>query len=258
MLAPRDRTYQLLLGVAVLLVWEYFGRRAEDFVFAPPSSIVPAARDMIQSGELPHALVDSLVALLIGFLLAAVVGTAIGFAMGWSRLFGRTLDPYVSALYVVPIASLVPAIIVWFGLDLTARVLVIFLFSVFEILLSAQAGVRNVDPSFVDVARTFGARQRDVMRKVVLPASLPFVFVGLRMGARRAVKGMVLAEMLFAVTGLGGLIVEDSTAFRIDRVLVTVLTLALIGVALSAGVQALERRVLRWRPELQPGRSRAA
>jgi NitT/TauT family transport system permease protein len=213
---------------------------------------------MIESGELPHAIVDSLTALVIGFVLAAVVGTAIGFAMGWSRLFGRTFDPYVSALYVIPIASLVPAIIVWFGLDLTARVLVIFLFAVFEILLSAQAGVRNVDRSFVDVARTFGARQRDVMRKVVLPASLPFVFVGLRMGASRAVKGMVLAEMLFAVTGLGGLIVEESTAFRIDRVLVVVLTLALIGVALSAGVQALERHVLRWRPELRPGRGRAA
>jgi len=250
--APRDRTYQLLLGVAVLAAWEYWGRRADDFVFAPPSSLLPAAREMISSGELPHALADSLVALVIGFTLAAVSGTAIGLAMGWSRRFGRTLDPYVSALYVVPIASLVPAIIVWFGLDLAARVIVIFLFAVFEILLSAQAGVRNVDPSFVDVARTFGAPRRDVLRKVVLPASLPFVFVGLRMGASRAVKGMVLAEMLFAVTGLGGLIVEDSTRFRIDRVLVVVLTLALIGVALGAAVQALERRVLRWRPQLEP------
>ena len=239
------------MGLAVLAVWEYGGRRADDFVFAPPSSIVPAARDMIRSGELPHALADSLVALLVGFTLAAVFGTVIGLAMGWSRAFGRTVDPYVSALYVVPIASLVPAIIVWFGLDLTARVIVIFLFSIFEILLSAQAGVRNVDPTFVDVARTFGAARRDILRKVVLPASLPFVFVGLRMGASRALKGMVLAEMLFAVTGLGGLIVEQSAAFRIDRVLVVVLTLALVGVLLGAAVQALERRVLRWRPELR-------
>lgn len=232
-------------------MWEYGGRRADDFVFAPPSSIVPAAREMIQSGELPRAVGDSLLALLLGFALAAVVGTALGLTMGWSRLAGRTLNPYVSALYVVPIASLVPAIIVWFGLDLTARVIVIFLFAVFEILLSAQAGVRNVEPAFVDVARSFGARRRQLLREVVLPASLPFVFVGLRMGASRALKGMVLAEMLFAVTGLGGLIVEHSTAFRIDRVLVVVLTLSLIGVALGAAVQALERRVLRWRPELQ-------
>ena len=223
-------------------------------MFAPPSSVVPAARDMIESGELPRALGDSLLALAVGFVLAAVAGTAIGYAMGWSRLAGRTLNPYVSALYVVPIASLVPAIIVWFGLDLTARVLVIFLFAVFEIVLSSQAGVRNVDPALVDVARTFGAAGRDVLRKVVLPASLPFVFVGLRMGASRALKGMVLAEMLFAVTGLGGLIIENATAFRIDRVLVVVLTLALIGVALGAAVQAVERRVLRWRPEVRSPR----
>ena len=209
---------------------------------------------MIESGELPRALADSMLALAVGFVLAAVAGTALGFAMGWSRLAGRTLNPYVSALYVVPIASLVPAIIVWFGLDLTARVLVIFLFAVFEIVLSAQAGVRNVDPVLVDVARTFGAAGRDVLRKVVLPASLPFVFVGLRMGASRALKGMVLAEMLFAVTGLGGLIIEHATAFRIDRVLVVVLTLALIGILLGAAVQAVERRVLSWRPELRAPR----
>lgn len=251
LLAARDRGYQLLVAAVVLAAWEYGGRRADDFVFAPPSSIVPAAREMIESGELPRALGDSAVALLIGFALAALAGTAVGYAMGWSRLVGRTLNPYVSALYVVPIASLVPAIIVWFGLDLTARVLVIFLFAVFEIVLSAQAGVRNVDPAFVDVARTFGAARLDVLRKVVLPASLPFVFVGLRMGASRALKGMVLAEMLFAVTGLGGLIVEHATAFRIDRVLVVVLTLALMGIVLGAAVQALERRVLRWRPELR-------
>ena len=254
-LAARDRGYQILVAAAVLGVWEYGGRRADDFVFAPPSSIVPAARDMIESGELPRALGDSLLALVIGFALAAVAGTAIGYGMGWSRLVGRTLNPYVSALYVVPIASLIPAIIVWFGLDLTARVIVIFLFAVFEIVLNAQAGVRNVEPAFVDVARTFGAGRRDVLRKVVLPASLPFVFVGLRIGAARALKGMVLAEMLFAVTGLGGLIIEHSTAFRIDRVLVVVITLALVGVALGAVVQALERRVLRWRPELRQART---
>ena len=246
-LAPRDRALQLGLLVALLALWEIFGRRASNFTFAPPSRVARAAGEMIESGELQDAITDSLVALLLGYGLAAVIGISVGYAMGWWRAFGRMLDPFVSAVYVVPIVTLVPAMIVWFGLGLASRVLVIMLFAVFEILLSAYAGVKNVDPAIVDVARTFGARKRDLLRKVVFPATLPFVFVGLRIGASRAIKGMVLAEILFAVTGLGGVIIENSSAFRMDRVFVGVIAVALMGVLLTAGVQATERRVMRWR-----------
>ena len=246
-LAPRDRALQLALLVTLLVAWEFFGRRASNFTFAPPSRVATAAREMIESGELQDAVTESLVALLLGFVLAAVIGISVGYAMGWWRTFGRTLNPFVSALYVVPIATLVPAMIVWFGLGLTPRVLVIMLFALFEILLSAYAGVKNVDPHIVDVARTFGARRLDLLRKVVFPATLPFVFVGLRIGASRAVKGMVLAEMLFAVTGLGRVIIENASAFRMDRVFVGVIAVSLMGVILSAAVQATERRVMRWR-----------
>ena len=246
-LAPRDRALQLGLLVALLALWEIFGRRASNFTFAPPSRVARAAGEMIESGELQDAITDSLVALLLGYGLAAVIGISVGYAMGWWRTFGRMLDPFVSAVYVVPIVTLVPAMIVWFGLGLASRVLVIMLFAVFEILLSAYAGVKNVDPAIVDVARTFGARKRDLLRKVVFPATLPFVFVGLRIGASRAIKGMVLAEILFAVTGLGGVIIENSSAFRMDRVFVGVIAVALMGVLLTAGVQATERRVMRWR-----------
>jgi ABC-type nitrate/sulfonate/bicarbonate transport system permease component len=184
---------------------------------------------------------------LLGFGLAAVLGVAVGYAMGWWRTLGRTLDPFVSAMYVVPIVTLVPAMIVWFGLGLVSRVIVIALFALFEILLAAYAGVKNVDPEIVDVARTFGVSKRDLLLKVVFPATLPFVFVGLRIGASRAIKGMVLAEILFAVTGLGGVIIENSSAFRMDRVFVGVITVALMGVLLTVAVQATERRVMRWR-----------
>lgn len=248
-LLSRERAYQVLLLALALGAWEYAGRRSASFTLAPPSSVLSAAGDMIDSGELQSAIGDSLVALMLGFALAAVVGMGIGYAMGWWRVVGRTLDPFVTAMYVVPIAALVPLIIVWFGLGLTSRVIVISLFALFEILLNASAGVRNVDPAIVDVARTFGARRHDLLRKVVVPASLPFLFVGLRMGAIRAVKGMVLAEMLFAVTGLGGLIIEHAGAFRMDKVLVAIVTVVLMGMLLSGIVQLAERYVMRWRQE---------
>ena len=244
---PRERVLQVGLLVVILVAWEALGRRSSNFTFAPPSRIVEAARDMLASGELQDAVTESLVALLLGYGLAIVLGVSIGYSMGWWRMLGRTLDPFVSALYVVPIATLVPAMIVWLGLGLASRVVVITLFAVFEILLNAYAGVRNVDPLVVDVARNFGATRRDLWRKAIFPATLPFVFVGLRIGASRAIKGMVLAEMLFAVTGLGALIIANAAAFRMDRVFVAVIAVSLMGVLLTGLVQAVERRVMRWR-----------
>ena len=246
-LAPANRLRQLALLVALLALWEIVGRRSADYTFAPPSSVVPAARHMLRSGELQHAAGASLAALVLGYLAAVVAGTAIGYAMGWWRTIGSTLNPFVAAFYVVPVAALVPLVIAWMGLGTGPRVLVIFLFAVFAITLSAYGGVRNIDPATVDVARCFGARRGDMLWKVVLPGSLPFVFTGLRIGVSRAIKGMVVAEMLFAITGLGGLIIKYSGLFRMDKVLVVIVTIALIGIALSALVQLLERYVLRWR-----------
>jgi NitT/TauT family transport system permease protein len=245
-LASRDRLLQLVLLALLLGIWEYVGRRSDRFTFAPPSSVISAAGHMIATGELQSAIWSSLGALLLGFGGAAVVGIGLGFAMGTWRTVGRTLDPFVAALYVVPIAAVVPVIVAWIGLGTSARVLVIFLFAVFEPLLSAHAGVRQVDPALYDAARTFGAGRGDLIRRVTVPATLPFIFVGLRMGAAHALKGMVVAEMLFAVSGLGGLIIRSAQDFRIDKVLVVVLVIALIGVLLSATIKAVERRALRW------------
>ena len=160
---------------------------------------------------------------------------------------GRTLDPFVAALYVVPIAALIPVLIVWFGFGLSTTVLVIFLFAVFEPLIAAEAAVRNVDRGYVDVARTFGAGTEQTARKVVLPATLPFVLPASRMAASRAVKGMVLAEMLVAVSGLGGIIIRSARSFRMDEVFVAIIVIAIIGVLLTSAVGAVERYLLRWR-----------
>jgi NitT/TauT family transport system permease protein len=245
--SPRIRLFQLLLLLALLGAWELAGRSSSSLALAPPSAMVPAAREMISSGELQSAFGDSLAALLLGYALAVMAGLAIGWAMGWWRSAGRVLDPFVAAMYVVPIAAIVPVIIAWAGLGFGSRVTVVFLFCVFEILLAANAGVRGIDDLYLDVARTFGAGRAALLRKVVLPASLPFVMVGLRIGASRALKGMVLAEILFAVTGLGGLIVQYAGVFRMDKVLVVVVTISLLGIVLSAVVVALERHVTRWR-----------
>ncbi len=241
-----ERLTQLVMVVVTLAVWEYFGRRLGTFVLAPPSTLVSAFGEMIASGELVDALLDSLASLALGFGIAVAVGVPLGFAMGGYGPVGRTLNPFVSAGYVVPTAALVPVFIIWFGLGLTARVVTVLLFCVFEIIISTYTGVRNVDPVLVDAAKAFGANRRQLFVKVVSRASLPYIFAGLRMGAARAVKGMVVAELLFAVTGLGGVIQTAANYYRTDKVFVLVIVLAVLGVAISAGIQWLERRVTPW------------
>jgi NitT/TauT family transport system permease protein len=144
---------------------------------------------------------------------------------------------------------LVPVIIIWFGLADTSRILVVVMFCVFEILVSTYTGVKNVDPMLIDVGRSFGAGRFGLFRKVVFFASLPYIFAGLRMGASRAIKGMVVAELLFAVTGLGGEIQTAANYYRTDIVFVYVIVIALLGVLMAGLIQLVERMVTPWRQE---------
>lgn len=244
-----ERLAQVALLLAVLVIWEYAGRRLGTFFLAPPSALVAAFQEMLVSGELANAVIDSLSSLLTGYGLAVVLGITVGFLMGWYDPVGRTLNPFVSAAYVVPTAALVPVFIIWFGLGFVARTVTVLLFCVFEIVISTYTGVRNVDPLLIDAARAFGANRRQLFAKVVSLASLPYIFAGLRMGASRAVKGMVVAELLFAVTGIGGVIQNAANYYRTDKVFVLIIVLAILGVAMAALIQTVERWFTPWRQE---------
>jgi ABC-type nitrate/sulfonate/bicarbonate transport system permease component len=244
-----QRLAQFGFIVTILVVWEVAGRRLGDFFLAPPTSLVGAAQELMASGALVKALIDSLSSLLTGYGLAAAIGIGLGYLMGWYKPIAKIMDPFVNAAYVIPVAALVPVLIIWFGLGHTSRVLTIVLFSVFEVLVSTYTGVRNVDPMLIDVARSFGAGRYQMFRKIVFFASLPYIFAGLRMGASRAIKGMVVAELLFAVTGLGGAIQTAANYYRTDRVFVYVIVIALLGVLLAGAIQMAEKIAMPWKVE---------
>jgi NitT/TauT family transport system permease protein len=246
--APRERAWQVLILLVVLGVWQFLGARSDSFVFAPPTRVAHTAVTMIGSGELGHAVADSLADLFLGFAAAVTVGLLLGFAMGAYETLGRALSPFIAGLYAVPQVAVVPVMVAWTGIGLVSRVLVIFTFAVFEPLYVARAGIRGIDRSLYEAARTFGATPWQLFHRVSLPATLPFVFVGVRMAAVRAVKGMVVAQVLISSFALGGLITASANGFRIDKVLVVAVTLALIAVALSAAVGVIERALLRGRP----------
>lgn len=244
-----ERLAQLGFIVALLVIWEVMGRRLGEFFLAPPSSLWQATVEVVESGDLRRATFDSLYSLSVGFGISAAVGVGLGYLMGWYKPAAKVMDPFVNAAYVIPVAALVPVIIIWFGLESTSRILVVILFCVFEILVSTYTGVKNVDPMLIDVGRSFGATRLDLFRKVVFFASLPYIFAGLRMGASRAIKGMVVAELLFAVTGLGGEIQTAANYYRTDIVFVYVIVIALMGVVMAGLIQVIEKLVTPWRQE---------
>jgi ABC-type nitrate/sulfonate/bicarbonate transport system permease component len=240
-LLSRDRLFQVVFLALFLGLWQYIGKREGDFFLAPPTSVLDAAREAISSGEIWDAATSTAVGIVAGFAIAAVVGVAVGTLMGTYRAAATTLNPFVSAGYVIPEAAMVPLLIIWFGLGVTPRIIAVFLFAVFEITVSTYAGVRNVDSSLSEVARSFGASRLQLFRRVVLMAALPYIFAGLRMGAARAVKGMVVAELLFAATGIGGAIQDAANAYRTDKVMVYVIVITVMGIAFAGLVQAVER-----------------
>lgn len=253
--APRRRRgrvpgLRILLPLASLVVflgaWEIIGRRTDPLLFAPPSATAGAFAEMLASGELVDASLTTLGTLFTGYLLAIVVGILLGVAMGRS-LLGPLLSPYLYAIFSTPRVVIVPLVIVWFGVGYTGRLFLVFLWSMIAIAASTADGVRNARPDLVEVARSYGVSRVQMIRHVLLPGAIPFVVSGLRVGAERAVVGVIIAEMFLQLTGLGGLIRASATEFETARTLAGVVTIALIGTALISAVDVLESRFSAWR-----------
>ncbi|NJL33594.1 MAG: ABC transporter permease [Chloroflexaceae bacterium] len=247
----RERLIQIALVVLVLLIWEIVGRNVGAFFLAPPSASVASVNEMIESGDLPTALQESLYGLAVGFAIALLIALVLGTLMGWFSAFGETINPYISAIYVVPIAALVPLLVLWFGIGMTPRIITIVLFSVFEMTIATATAIREVDQRLIEMARTFGGKPTQIFRKVVFDA-LPVIFTGVRIGIGRAVQGMITAEVLFAVTGLGGLIITYASVYRLDKMFVIIVLIALIGVLLAESVRLIEYWLTPWKRHSNP------
>ena len=251
---PRRWMLRLLSLAVVLSAWQLLGARVNPMLLSTPTQVFAAAMEMLSDGELPTAMAVSSAVVLAGFGLAMVVGIPLGLAMGRSRVVEHVLDPYVNALYVVPRIALIPLIIVWFGLGVRAQVAVVFGTTVFPILLSTFSGVRNVSPQLIEAVRVHGASEMQVFSKVILPASVPFVMSGLRLGIGQAIIGMVVAQMFLGMQGMGYMLVNYGNRFATSHVLAVVLALALLGLLMTEFVKAVERRFSHWRSDAAPGR----
>jgi NitT/TauT family transport system permease protein len=233
--------------VVVMIAWEVFGRQVNPLFMSYPSAILAAAVELTRSGELPSAMLESLKTLVLGFAGASLFGIVGGLLIGRYREVNAALDWLVSALYSTPLVALIPLVILWLGLGFPAKLFVVFILSVFPILINTSAGVQNVSQSLVDVAVAFRANQAQIFAKIIVPAALPYIMAGLRLGIGRAIIGMVTAEFFTAVSGLGGIVVKYGNRFRTDDMLVPVIVLMAMGVLLTTLVREAETRFAPWK-----------
>lgn len=237
-----------ILSIASLaLVWEVTGRIMDSVLIPPLTRIAVAWWKMLASGKLLANLGASLWTLAAGFFLAVLIGTVVGLLMGRFRAVEHFLDLYVNSLMSAPTTAFVPVLILWLGLGVQSRIAVVFLFAVFVIIINTMTGVKQVDKVWVEMARSFGAREHEVFFKILLPAALPAIMAGLRLGMGRAVKGMVTAEMLLTLTGIGAMIMQYGSAFATDALFAVILTILIVAMIAMKLIQMLDRRLTGWK-----------
>jgi NitT/TauT family transport system permease protein len=238
---------KLVTFVVVLAGWEVAGRYVNPLFLSSPSAIFVAFLELMASGELVSALLTSLLGFVLGVTGAIVVGIAVGVAMGRIRLVEYVLEPYVNALYSTPSIALIPLFILWFGVGLASKALIIFVLSVFLVGINTFTGVRNLSQSVVDVGHAFAASERQIFWKIVLPAALPFIMTGLRLAVGRAILAMIVAEFFTAISGLGGMIVKYANFFQTPKLFVPIIVVSLLGVCAVELVKLIERRLAPWK-----------
>lgn len=227
--------------------WELVGRAIDPLLFAPPSEVIKQFNELIQSGELAEAAQITMQALFLGYALAVIVGIPFGILMGAFPRFGDILQPYLYAIFSTPRVVVVPLIVVWFGIGFEARLFLVFFWSAIAISVNTAQGVRHARPDLVEVAQSFQVSRIQLARHVLIPGAIPFVLAGLRIGAERAIVGVIIGEMFLQIVGLGGVITEGSSELLPAKMLCAVAVIAVMGTIIVTALDMLERRFQSWK-----------
>jgi sulfonate transport system permease protein len=256
---PRARrlatdVWRIVLLVVIVGVWEGATRSGviAPFWVSSPSLVVLDLWRALSGGDVYVHIGVTLYEAFVGFIAGAIVGILGGFALARWEGLAHVLDPYVTALNSLPRVALAPLFILWFGIGLTSKMVLAFSLVVFILLVNTHAGAKNVDQDLVIITRLLGATRRQLTMKVILPASVPWIFAGLRLGLAYALIGAVVGEVIVAQAGLGFLIASAAGVFNTTGVFSALIILMLIAMLLSEVMKVAERKLLRWRPQI-PG-----
>jgi ABC-type nitrate/sulfonate/bicarbonate transport system permease component len=245
----RGPVLSVALVVVVIAAWQLFASQGwvNRVYTSEPSTIASAAWHYLPSSQGLADLGTSLEELAIGFALSITVGVTLGLLMGRYRLFEETTSLGLNIFYSLPLIALAPIIVLWFGIGIESKIVVVFLASLFPILVSTLTGVKNVDSTIRDMARSYRAKERQLWLTILLPASVPSILSGIRIGMAGALVGVVVGEFISSSEGIGFLISQSANNFNITDVFVGLLVLAVISLILTVILRKLDSHFSKWR-----------
>ncbi len=239
--------------LVLLLLWELLPQlvtlgAGTKMLFTTPSKVAVTLWNLIITGKLWTPLSVSAAGFAMGLVLSIAVGLPLGVVLGRSRTLNAMFDPFVTAFNATPRLVFLPLLMLWFGLGVTAKVVIVFIGALFPILINTYEGVRNADRGLINVVRSFGGSEWDVARLVVVPNALPYIIAGLRLAIGRAILGVVVAEFFGAEDGLGVVMVQAASRYQVDVVFAGLIVFAVLSLIMTGLVKLLEDRLGRWRP----------
>ncbi len=235
--------------IALFIVWEIFCRIGiVSQLFLPsPLSIFSEFIVMLTNGEIFTNLNASLYRIIIGYVTGCLLGIIVGLVTGMSKLADKIGTPIVYALYPIPKIALLPLIILWLGIGELSKVTVIALGVFFPVAINTYAGVKNIDSLFIKVAVSFNTKGFNLMKKVILPASMPMVFAGLKLAAGTSLLMLVAAEMIAAREGIGAMILHYGDLMLTTKLMVGVIILSFLGVIFTKILHMFEKIIVPWK-----------
>ncbi len=244
-----DRAISVLSPLVLLGLWEALARShlIDTRFFPAPSNIIRHLFDLASSGGLWKHTGASLYRLAIGFLVGCLPAIVLGLAIGLYRPVRAAFDPLISATYPIPKSSLLPLILLIFGLGESSKIAMVAIGVFYPVVINTAAGVRQISPIFLDVGHNFGASRFNMFRTVALPGALPLIMTGIKLGAGMGLVLIAIAEMIGAKQGLGYMIWNAWELFDVETMYVGLFVIAIIGFVMNAGFDAIERAVVPWR-----------
>jgi len=251
-LKNRDTKWYInLIGAGVLLVlWEMSFRLnwVDPFFVSAPSKVFQEGSKMFTTGKIyPHLWVSAQ-EFSLGFFLSVTTAIIFGLIIGWYKKIYALLNPIIFAFYSVPHIALFPLIMIWAGLGIWSKVLIISLGAFFPVLITTTQAVKNLDADYIRLARSFGANDFDLFKTITLPAAVPYIMTGLRLAVPRALLGMIAGEFFASHTGLGYLIVNYGASFQTSRLLAVIFIVVVVSITLTETVAYAEKKLQTWKP----------
>jgi NitT/TauT family transport system permease protein len=253
--AEREKIINLALGSSVIVLflvgWEllFQFKVVNPLFISAPSRVVLAGITIIRDGTLLQHLGVSAKEFVFGYGAAIVIGFPVGIVLGWFKLARATFGPFIAAMQATPRIALMPLFIIWFGLGITSKIVIVLLSAIFPLIVNLQVAMSTIDADLVQVARSYGATRWQIFRSIALPTSLPFLITGLRLAAGRGLLGVIVAEVFGGAAGVGYMIQYAGSTFQTDKVFAGVLVVAATGITLDFTLERLGRHFDKWRGE---------